>query len=115
MHSKAIDYGKSMVRIAPPAIGTRSILAFIFLARIIQEALHNAIVRADCKTLVVSATKSTENQFTITIENSGGKSFEGEREGGFGISNMMMRARKINAKIDLVPIAGGAILTIDLP
>jgi len=28
---------------------------------------------------------------------------------------MMMRARKINAKIDLVPIADGAILTIDLP
>jgi hypothetical protein len=28
---------------------------------------------------------------------------------------MMMRARKINAKIDLAPIAGGAILTIDLP
>ena len=85
------------------------------ITRIIQEALHNAIVRADCKTLVVSATKTTENQFTITIENSGGKSFEGEREGGFGISNMMMRARKINAKIDLVPIADGAILTIDLP
>ena len=43
------------------------------------------------------------------------KSFEGKREGGFGINNMMMRARKINAKIDLVPIAGGAILTIYLP
>jgi len=85
------------------------------ITRIIQEALHNAIVRADCKTLVVSATKTTENQFTITIENSGGKSFEDEREGGFGISNMMMRARKINAKIDLAPIAGGAILTIHLP
>ena len=36
MHSKAIDYGKSTVRIAPPAIGARSILAFIFLARIIM-------------------------------------------------------------------------------
>ena len=85
------------------------------ITRIIQEALHNAIVRADCKTLVVSARKTTENQFSITIENSGGKSFEGEREGGFGINNMMTRARKINAKIDLAPIAGGAILTIHLP
>jgi len=28
---------------------------------------------------------------------------------------MMTRAKKINAKIDLVPIAGGAILTIYLP
>jgi signal transduction histidine kinase len=44
-----------------------------------------------------------------------GKSFKGEREGGFGINNMMTRARKINAKIDLAPIAGGAILTIHLP
>jgi len=85
------------------------------ITRIIQEALHNAIMRANCKTLVVSARKTAENQFSITIENTGGKSFDGKREGGFGINNMMMRARKINAKIDLVPIAGGAILTIYLP
>jgi signal transduction histidine kinase len=85
------------------------------ITRIIQEALHNAIVRADCKILVVSATKTAKNQFIINIENTGGKSFEGKREGGFGINNMMTRARKINAKIDLVPIAGGAILTIYLP
>jgi len=85
------------------------------ITRIFQEALHNAIVRADCKTLVVSASKTAENQFNITIENTGGKSFEGNREGGFGINNMMMRARKINAKIDLTPISGGAIMTIHLP
>ena len=85
------------------------------ITRIIQEALHNAIVRADCKILVVSATKTAKNQFIINIENTGGKSFEGKREGGFGINNMMTRAKKINAKIDLVPIAGGAILTIYLP
>ena len=54
------------------------------ITRIIQEALHNAIVRADCKTLVVSATKTTENQFTITIENSGGKSFEANAKAGLG-------------------------------
>jgi signal transduction histidine kinase len=111
-HSRvAIDWSL-LVLMDYPKIRSATVLE---ITRIIQEALHNAIVRADCKTLVVSATKTTENQFTITIENSGGKSFEGEREGGFGISNMMMRARKINAKIDLAPIAGGAILTIDLP
>ena len=111
-HSRvAIDWSL-LVLMDYPKIRSATVLE---ITRIIQEALHNAIVRADCKTLVVSATKTTENQFTITIENSGGKSFEGEREGGFGISNMMMRARKINAKIDLAPIAGGAILTVDLP
>ena len=111
-HSRvAIDWSL-LVLMDYPIIRSTTVLE---ITRIIQEALHNAIVRADCKTLVVSATKTTENQFTITIENSGGKSFEGKREGGFGISNMMMRARKINAKIDLAPIAGGAILTIDLP
>jgi signal transduction histidine kinase len=111
-HSRvAIDWSL-LVLMDYPKIRSATVLE---ITRIIQEALHNAIVRADCKTLVVSATKTTENQFTITIENSGGKSFEGKREGGFGISNMMMRARKINAKIDLAPIAGGAILTIDLP
>jgi len=111
-HSRvAIDWSL-LVLMDYPKIRSTTVLE---ITRIIQEALHNAIVRADCKTLVVSATKTTENQFTITIENSGGKSFEDEREGGFGISNMMMRARKINAKIDLAPIAGGAILTIHLP
>jgi hypothetical protein len=35
--------------------------------------------------------------------------------GGFGSNNMIVRARRINAKIDLAPIAGGAILTIHLP
>ena len=111
-HSRvAIDWSL-LVLMDYPIIRSATVLE---ITRIIQEALHNAIVRADCKTLVVSATKTTENQFTITIENSGGKSFEGEREGGFGISNMMMRARKINARIDLAPIAGGAILTIHLP
>jgi signal transduction histidine kinase len=85
------------------------------ITRIIQEALHNAIVRAECKTLVVSATKNSENQFSITIENSGGKMFEGQRNGGFGINNIKMRAKRINAKVDIVPIAGGAILTINLP
>ena len=95
-----------------PKISSASVLE---ITRIIQEALHNAIVRADCKTLVVSARKTAENQFSITIENSGGKSFKGKREGGFGINNIMTRARKINAKIDLAPIAGGAILTIHLP
>ena len=111
-HSRvAIDWSL-LVLMDYPKIRSATVLE---ITRIIQEALHNAIVRADCKTLVVSATKTTENQFTITIENSGGKSFEGKREGGFGISNMMMRARKINAQIDLAPIAGGAILTIDLP
>ena len=111
-HTKVKVDWSLLVLMDYPKISSAMVLE---ITRIIQEALHNAIVRADCKTLVVSATKTTENQFTITIENSGGKSFEGEREGGFGISNMMMRARKINAKIDLVPIAGGAILTIDLP
>ena len=111
-HSRvAIDWSL-LVLMDYPKIRSGTVLE---ITRIIQEALHNAIVRADCKTLVVSATKTTENQFTITIENSGGKSFEDEREGGFGISNMMMRARKINARIDLAPIAGGAILTVDLP
>ena len=111
-HTKVKVDWSLLVLMDYPKISSAMVLE---ITRIIQEALHNAIVRADCKTLVVSATKTTENQFTITIENSGGKSFEGEREGGFGISNMMMRARKINAKIDLVPIADGAILTIDLP
>ena len=111
-HTKVKVDWSLLVLMDYPKISSAMVLE---ITRIIQEALHNAIVRADCKTLVVSATKTTENQFTITIENSGGKSFEGEREGGFGISNMMMRARKINAKIDLAPIAGGAILTVDLP
>ena len=111
-HTKVEVDWSLLVLMDYPKISSAMVLE---ITRIIQEALHNAIVRADCKTLVVSARKTAKNQFSITIENSGGKSFKGEREGGFGINNMMMRARKINAKIDLAPIAGGAILTIHLP
>ena len=111
-HTKVEVDWSLLVLMDYPKISSASVLE---ITRIIQEALHNAIVRADCKTLIVSARKTAKNQFSITIENSGGKSFKGEREGGFGINNMMTRARKINAKIDLAPIAGGAILTIHLP
>ena len=111
-HTKVEVDWSLLVLMDYPKISSAMVLE---ITRIIQEALHNAIVRADCKTLVVSARKTVKNQFSITIENSGGKSFKGEREGGFGINNMMTRARKINAKIDLAPIAGGAILTIHLP
>ena len=111
-HTKVEVDWSLLVLMDYPKISSAMVLE---ITRIIQEALHNAIVRADCKTLVVSARKTAKNQYSITIENSGGKSFKGEREGGFGINNMMTRARKINAKIDLAPIAGGAILTIHLP
>ena len=111
-HTKVEVDWSLLVLMDYPKISSASVLE---ITRIIQEALHNAIVRADCKTLIVSARKTAKNQFSITIENSGGKSFKGERDGGFGINNMMTRARKINAKIDLAPIAGGAILTIHLP
>ena len=111
-HTKVEVDWSLLVLMDYPKISSAMVLE---ITRIIQEALHNAIVRADCKTLVVSARKSAKNHYSITIENSGGKSFKGERDGGFGINNMMTRARKINAKIDLVPIADGAILTIDLP
>ncbi|MDB2497881.1 hypothetical protein N9X90_01690 [Alphaproteobacteria bacterium] len=111
-HTKVEVDWSLLVLMDYPKISSASVLE---ITRIIQEALHNAIVRADCKTLIVSARKTAKNQFSITIENSGGKSFKGEREGGFGINNMMTRARKINAKIDLAPIAGGAVLTIHLP
>ena len=111
-HTKVEVDWSLLVLMDYPKISSAMVLE---ITRIIQEALHNAIVRAGCKTLVVSARKSAKNQYSITIENSGGKSFKGEREGGFGINNMMTSARKINAKIDLAPIAGGAILTIHLP
>ena len=40
-----------MVRIAPPAIGARSILAFIFLARVIMLLLPNPPSRSPLKLL----------------------------------------------------------------
>ena len=111
-HTKVEVDWSLLVLMDYPKISSAMVLE---ITRIIQEALHNAIVRADCKTLVVSATKTAKTTSSLPLKIAGGKSFEGEREGGFGINNMMTRARKINAKIDLAPIAGGAILTIHLP
>ena len=58
-----------MVRIAPPAIGTRSILAFIFLARIIMLLMPNPPSRLPLKLLNARKKNLVEKGFLEVSDN----------------------------------------------
>ena len=64
------------------------------IIRIVQEGVHNAVIRAKCTTLNIVASRH-ENGFSITITNKGGLSFTEKHRKGLGISSMTNRASSI--------------------
>ncbi|MDP5335458.1 MAG: hypothetical protein NWR54_10775, partial [Paracoccaceae bacterium] len=88
--------------------------ALMDTVRIIQEAIHNAVVRGGCTDLTLVSRKS-DDIYTVTISNWGGQSFSEENRKGLGIINMTERAEKIGGKLSIEPLQSGAILTLALP
>ncbi|MDG1118060.1 MAG: hypothetical protein P8N72_13210 [Flavimaricola sp.] len=84
------------------------------IIRIIQEAIHNAVIRGGCTYLSLVA-KRNENDFTITIMNKGGQGFTEENKKGLGITNMMSRASSIGGNLEIEPYESGAILSLRIP
>ena len=85
------------------------------IVRILQEALHNAIVRAECKSLSITSECSDSGMYSIVIKNSGGHSLESRSREGFGLRNMEIRAQAIRANLSIQPHDSGACLTLTLP
>ena len=85
------------------------------IVRILQEALHNAIVRAECKSLSITSKCSDSGMYSIVIKNSGGHSLESRSREGFGLRNMEIRAQAIRANLSIQPHDSGACLTLTLP
>jgi signal transduction histidine kinase len=84
------------------------------IIRIVQEGIHNAVIRAKCTALNIVASRH-DNGFSITITNKGGLSFTEKHRKGLGISSMTNRAASIGATLEIQPINSGAILTLTVP
>ncbi|PWK62045.1 sensor histidine kinase [Roseicyclus mahoneyensis] len=83
------------------------------LFRIMQEAIHNAVLRAQCTSLIVKATHDPmNNSLVIGVTNTGGYELVCAHEAGHGIGNMRRRATMIGAEFTLQPLAGGAQLEL---
>ena len=83
------------------------------LFRIIQEAIHNAVNRAMCRSLAVYAELDTiGNKICIYVVNKGGISLEPNSLEGNGIRNMRRRAASMGATFCLTTISGGAELVL---
>lgn len=84
------------------------------IIRIVQEAVHNAVIRAECNFLSIVASRH-DNGFSIIIINKGGHSFTEKHRKGLGISSMINRSSSIGATLDIQPNKSGAILTLTIP
>lgn len=84
------------------------------VVRIVQEAIHNAVVRAKCRSLSIVA-EEFEGSHTIRISNSGGRTYSQEEKLGRGITNMKDRADKMGGSVSIHSKDTGALLSIELP
>ena len=84
------------------------------IIRIVQEAVHNAVIRGQCKFLSIVAQRY-ETGFSMIIINTGGHSFTEKHRKGLGIASMMNRSSSIGATLDIQPRESGAIVTLNVP
>ena len=85
------------------------------VVRIVQEAVHNAVVRAGCKRLIVKSFMLGPEKYCIIILNSGGSSYLPSSDPGYGIINMKRRAEQIGASFSISPRESGACIKLLLP
>ncbi|WP_435672647.1 sensor histidine kinase [Marivita sp.] len=85
------------------------------LFRILQEAVHNATIRAKCTEIRVEAYVDDSEVVKIILKNLGGCTYDANINVGFGIRNMQRRATSIGAKFELATIPTGAELILTFP
>ena len=84
------------------------------IIRIIQEALHNSLIRAGSKTISFKGGIDVNNNIILELKNSDGEPFNKTHTPGFGLTNMAARAAKIGADFSLNGTPDGAILILKL-
>lgn len=84
------------------------------IVRIIQEAIHNAVVRAGCTHLSVLA-HNNDDEYKIIITNTGGRPFCEEHRRGHGIVNMVSRAASFGGEVTINSTECGAVVTLTIP
>ena len=85
------------------------------IVRIIQEALQNALFRANSKFIIFKGELDIDGSIKLYLENREGRSFKKNSEKGFGIKNMFVRANKNNIELSLDGTSDGAILILRIP
>ena len=87
------------------------------ILRVVQEAVHNAIERAESKNLSVVAEYSLDRGFSFAIINKGGRGLNCGKPRGNGIENMANRIRRLGGTFQLKATENGAELyiTVMLP
>jgi len=87
----------------------------IEIFRIVQEATHNAVHRAECKYLAFKGSKGLDAVFSIEIINTGGITLKNEIIEGSGIRNIKIRTKRIAGNFSLTSVNGGAKFVLHLP
>ncbi|MDA8601377.1 hypothetical protein N9L89_01085 [Gammaproteobacteria bacterium] len=85
------------------------------IVRILQESIHNAVIRGKCSALTVVAFDTKEHGLVIAVLNSGGKTYSDSDIRGNGIKSIERRASRIGALFRLKSRPGGARALISLP
>ena len=85
------------------------------IVRVIQEAIHNAVERANCSSLSVVATLRKDKMICFKIVNEGGVPFREGTKKGFGLKSMKSRIQRLGGHFAIIPATGGAELTFEIP
>ena len=85
------------------------------LVRIFQEAIHNAVERAQCTNLKVLVAQLEAGDVSILILNSGGATFNQSDKAGMGLRNMQTRAAEMGWHFSIKAIPTGASIQLILP
>ncbi len=86
----------------------------MWLYRILQEAVNNAIKHAEAKTIAVTFGRDA-GLFLLTVEDDG-KGFDVERtERGNGLENMRRRAQLLHGELELVSEKGKTVVSCRIP
>lgn len=83
--------------------------------RIVQEALQNALFRANSKLIIFKCEVNADGSLTLYMENSEGKALKESFRKGFGIKNMFARAKNYNIELSLESTDDGAKLILKIP
>ena len=83
--------------------------------RIMQEALQNALFRANSKLIIFKCEVNADGSLTLYMENSKGKALKESSRKGFGIKNMFARAKNYNFELSLESTDDGAKLILRIP
>jgi len=85
------------------------------IVRIMQEALQNALFRANSKFIIFKGELDIDGSIILSLENREGKSFKNNSRKGFGIKSMFVRAKNNNIELSLDGTNDGAILILRIP